>query len=309
MSVAEADNPVTGQIEDLLERVRPKANSLIVTVLGDAIMPRGGSIWLSDLMGLMSLFGLSDRLVRTGVYRLSQEGWLTSRSVGRRAQYSLSEAGFAQFMAAGKRIYSTALPRSTDTWTLVQGTPDISQTERQSLRRRLRWHGFGQISTTLMALPGPEPEGLSVDLKAEDLDKKVLIFRSELAGQNAQANMKAAAAAAWPLDELNRDYANFVDLFSGLDHGELSTHTPSAAFALRVLLIHEYRRILLKDPHLPADLLPEPWMGSEAFRLSASLYKQVAEKSDTFLNLHTAEDQTDPPALSEDYWYRFGGLR
>ncbi len=309
MSLAEADSAANGQIEDLLERVRPKANSLIVTVFGDAIMPRGGSIWLGDLMVLMSLLGLSERLVRTGVYRLSQEGWLTSRSVGRRAQYSLSDAGFAQFMAAGKRIYSTALPRSADTWTLVQGTPDMSQAERQSLRRRLRWHGFGQISTTLMVLPGPEPEGLSVDLKAEDLDKKVLIFHSKLAGQGAEANMRSAAAAAWPLDELNGEYAKFVDLFGRLDSGELNTQTPSAAFALRILLIHEYRRILLKDPHLPADLLPEPWMGSQALSLSASIYKQVAEASDAFLNRETGEDQTNAPALSEDYWRRFGGLR
>lgn len=309
MSLAEPDSAVAGEIEDLLGRVRPKANSLIVTVFGDAIMPRGGSIWLSDLMALMSLLGLSERLVRTGVYRLSQEGWLTSRSVGRRAEYSLSEAGFRQFMAAGRRIYSTALPRSEDTWTLVQGVPDMSQAERQTLRRRLRWHGFGQISTSLMALPGPVPEGLCVDLKSEDLEKKVLIFQSKLTGQSGQANMKSAAAAAWPLDQLNGEYAKFVDVFGSHEVSALGAKTPSAAFALRVLLIHEYRRILLKDPHLPRDLLPEPWMGSDALRLSAKIYKQVAEQSDEFLNQQTAKERTEPPALSEDYWRRFGGLR
>ncbi len=309
MSLAEPDNAVTGEIEDLLDRVRPKANSLIVTVFGDAIMPRGGSIWLSDLMALMRLLGLSERLVRTGVYRLSQEGWLTSRSVGRRAQYSLSEAGFAKFMAAGRRIYAPTLPRSTNTWTLVQGLQELSQADRQILRRRLRWHGFGQISTTLMALPGPEPEGLSEDLKAEDLDGKVLVFQSKLTGENGQSNMKSAASTAWPLDELNEDYAKFVQLFGPLSVNDLNAKPPSAAFALRIVLIHEYRRILLKDPHLPADLLPEPWMGSDALSLSAKVYKDVAGRSDDFLTRQLAAKRSEPAALSEDYWRRFGGLR
>ncbi len=37
---------LTPEIQDLVERLKPRANSLIVTVFGDAIMPRGGAIWL-----------------------------------------------------------------------------------------------------------------------------------------------------------------------------------------------------------------------------------------------------------------------
>ena len=309
MSLAEPDSKLTSEIEALLDRVRPKANSLIVTVFGDAIMPRGGRIWLSDLVALMGVLGLSERLVRTGVYRLSQDGWLTSQSVGRRAQYSLSEDGFAQFMAAGKRIYSTALPRSADTWTLVQGIPDMSQAERQNLRRRLRWHGFGQISTTLMASPGPEPDGLAGDLQSDGLDRKVLVFQAKLTGEHGRGTMKGAAASAWPLEELNGEYAKFISLFEPLDEGGLNTLPPHAAFALRVLLIHEYRRILLKDPHLPEDLLPEQWTAAAALSLSAKIYRQVAEKSDGFVARQMADESSEPPALAEDYWQRFGGLR
>lgn len=309
MSLAEPDSTLTGEINGLLDRVRPKANSLIVTVFGDAIMPRGGSIWLSDLVALMGVLGLSERLVRTGVYRLSQDGWLTSQSVGRRAQYTLSEDGFDQFRAAGKRIYSTVLPRSADTWTLVQGIPDMSQAERQYLRRRLRWHGFGQISTTLMALPGPEPSGLAGDLQSDGLHRKVLVFQSKLTGEHGLGTMKSAAATAWPLEELNAEYTDFVSLFHPLEASRLGALEPKDAFALRVLLIHEYRRILLKDPHLPEDLLPEQWTASDALSLSARIYREVAEKSDGFVAQQMADQQSDPPVLSDEYWLRFGGLR
>ncbi|NNF76455.1 MAG: phenylacetic acid degradation operon negative regulatory protein PaaX, partial [Rhizobiales bacterium] len=166
MSLAEPDSAIGSKIEGLLQRLRPRANSLIVTVFGDAIMPRGGTIWLSDLVHLMGTLGLSERLVRTGVYRLSQEGWLTSLSVGRRAQYSLTEIGLNQFTAAGRRIYASKPEPSSDIWTLVQGVPEITQTERQALRRRLKWHGFGQFSTTLMACPGAVPSALANELRS-----------------------------------------------------------------------------------------------------------------------------------------------
>ncbi len=308
MSLQHADSAIAPEIDGLLQQLRPRANSLIVTVFGDAIMPRGGSIWLGDLVDMMSLFGLSERLVRTGVYRLSQEGRLSSQSVGRRAQYSLTDAGLREFAAAGKRIYASTATPVSDEWTLVQGVPDISQAERQALRRRLKWHGFGQLSTTLMARPGPPPDALANDLASGNMAQKVLVFTSKLVDEDARRNMRSAATAAWALDELNTEYASFVSVFSALGGRAPAALSDSDAFALRILLIHEYRRILLKDPHLPAPLLPAPWNGSEALSLSAKIYRKVAAASDAYIARQMAEDST-PPALAEDYWLRFGGLR
>lgn len=308
MSLQEPDSAVTPAVEGLLHQLKPRANSLIVTVFGDAIMPRGASIWLGDLVEMMGLFGLSDRLVRTGVYRLSQEGRLSSLSVGRRAQYSLTETGLREFAAAGKRIYaSTATPES-DEWTLVQGVPEITQAERQDLRRRLKWHGFGQLSTTLMARPGPLPDALSKDLASDGLEHRVLVFTSKLVNDEARQNMNSAATAAWALDELNAEYGAFLTNFSTFDADTLDALSDSDAFAVRILLIHEYRRILLKDPHLPAALLPASWNGSAALSLSAEIYRKLVTGSDRYIAQQMA-DGAAPPELSDDYWQRFGGLR
>src|SRR4029453_14301246 len=56
----------------------PRAKSLVVTVWGDAIAPHGGAVWLSGLIKLLAPLGLNERLVRTSVYRLAQEGWRLS---------------------------------------------------------------------------------------------------------------------------------------------------------------------------------------------------------------------------------------
>lgn len=309
MSLAEPDSAIGSDIGELLQRLRPRANSLIVTVFGDAIMPRGGAIWLSDLVQLMATLGLSERLVRTGVYRLSQEGWLASLSVGRRAKYSLTETGLNQFAAAGRRIYASKPGPSENVWTLVQGVPEVTQAERQTLRRRLKWHGFGQFSTTLMACPGPVPDALADELEAEGLHNKVLVFTSQLEGLTASSNMKEAAATAWPLDKLNQEYAQFLSVFRALDDATIGALSAADTFALRALLVHEYRRILLKDPHLPLSLLPKQWNGSDAQGLSARIYRQIAATSDGYVSTQMAKGGEDPPALSNDYWDRFGGLR
>ena len=47
---------------------------------------------------------------------------------------------------------------------------------------------------------------------------------------------------------------------------------------LRILLIHEYRRILLSDPELPATMLPANWDGDVAQSLSGEIYRQLATK-------------------------------
>ena len=58
-------------------RQRPlRGGSLIVTIFGDAIMPRGGAVTLGSLISLAAPFGLNERLVRTAAARLAKEGWL-----------------------------------------------------------------------------------------------------------------------------------------------------------------------------------------------------------------------------------------
>ncbi len=52
---------------------------------------------------------------------------------------------------------------------------------------------------------------------------------------------------------------------------------------IRTLLIHEYRKIHLQDPLLPAPLLPPDWVGTAAFELCAALYNTVFANAETCL--------------------------
>ena len=80
-------------VKEFRSRPTLRAGSLITTVFGDSIAPRGGTVWLGSLIRAMAEFGVSERLVRTSVFRLVKDGWLQSSQVGRRSFYSLTNEG------------------------------------------------------------------------------------------------------------------------------------------------------------------------------------------------------------------------
>ena len=88
-------------------RQRPlRGGSLIVTIFGDSILPRGGAVTLGSLIALAAPFGLNERLVRTATARLAKEGWLEGHRAGKRSEYHLSHDGRERFAEATRRIYS-----------------------------------------------------------------------------------------------------------------------------------------------------------------------------------------------------------
>src|SRR2546421_5448407 len=86
--------PVPAAVRALLRRWRAqrplRGGSLLVTIFGDAIAPRGGLVTLGSLIRLAQPFGLTERLVRTSGARLAPDGWLAARRDGRRREYPLT---------------------------------------------------------------------------------------------------------------------------------------------------------------------------------------------------------------------------
>ncbi len=273
-------------IADLTKRLDLRANSLIITIFGDALLPRGGTVWLGSLIELARCFGISERLVRTGVYRLAGEGWLASETRGRRAYYALTPEGRDRFEDAQRRIYAASPPAWEDEWRLVQTLPDITQAERQALRRELTLLGMGQLSPTLHAHPSADGRMIRRTVETLGLADKTVIFRASMEDHVRTETIRRLVRESWALDELARDYATFEDHFRDVpEHVERTRGlTPRDCFALRILLIHDYRRILLKDPQLPDDLLSPDWHGRTARDLCARIYRRIAPHAELYID-------------------------
>ncbi len=301
----------------LLATHPPRAKSLVVTVFGDSILPHGGTVWVGSLIRLLGPFGINERGVRTAVQRLTVEGWLSNRSVGRRSDYTPTAESRPRFEAADRRIYAGAAPDWDGTWCLVLlGQTGISSSERDAARRELRWHGFGEISPALLLHPAVDPGSLRRALDDLGLSGRAIVFEGAAGVALARPPSTGSKAlqelvrSAWRLDDLALEYRVFLDRFGPLDgmpEGR-RLHDPETCFGLRTLAIHEYRRILLRDPQLPEELLPEQWEGREARQLCARLYHRLEARAAQHLLATCQTSNGRLPTASRSYWRRFDGL-
>src|SRR5262245_20002354 len=102
----------------------PRAGSLVITLFGDAVLPRGGAAALDGVRRALAPFGINVSQLRTAVSRLVADGWLegagvAGRGAGRRAVYALTADGRRRAEEATWRIYAGPPPRRAGTWTLA----------------------------------------------------------------------------------------------------------------------------------------------------------------------------------------------
>ena len=296
-------NPIFERIDAFCRQRRVQASSLIVTIFGDAVLPRGGRVWLGSLIQLLEPMQLNERLVRTSVFRLVKDGWLSAETVGRRANYALTPWGRRRFEEASSQIYAARAPVWDKRWRMMLVVGELSTRQREQLRRTLFWKGFGLIGPNCFIHPGVQLGEVIDALSAEGL-QALLPQLVPMMAEDFQSTHAASDAdlvtRAWDLSALGQSYAEFVAMYAPiLAHAQAASVTDDEqAFLLRMLLIHDYRRLLLRDPELPDALLPKDWSGRQARVLCKELYKQIEAASER--SLDKTLQLADGPMLARD---------
>lgn len=298
---------LSARIDAFRAQRRVQATSLIMTVFGDAVLPRGGRIWLGSLIRLLEPLDLSERLVRTSVFRMVKEGWLSTEAVGRRSNYALTPAGRRRFEEASQQIYSSRAPLWDRRWRMILVVSEPDPKHKEALRRSLSWKGFGAVGGNCFVHPGADL-GDALDTLLVDGLGALLPSLMPLVAADFHSAMAASDAdlvrRAWDLGELARGYAGFIatyePLLSQLRASSLPEGSDELAFLLRVLLVHDYRRSLLRDPELPEVLLPADWPGHRARLLCKELYKRLEPASNRHLDLclRLADDSVPLPDIA-----------
>ena len=287
-----------------------RAKSLLMTLFGDAIAPHGGTIWLGSLIELMAPFGISDRLVRTSVFRLTEEGWLASSRNGRRSAYSITDDALKRFGQAYRRVYAPLEPVWDGHWVLLFANhADIAPSKRTLFRKQLAWDGFGMISPGIYAHPAPEEDAIRSLLDRFGLQDQLFVTSArDLPGSGGKP-LAAAVGEAWALDEVRDGYLRFIERFAPLalagDSGSISAEQ---AFVVRTLLIHAFRRVQLHDPKLPSALLPEAWPGNASYALCRDIYRKVYDAAETWLIAALRREDEHAGEAAPAFHERFGGL-
>ena len=249
--------------------------------------------------------GYSERLVRTAVYRLVQQDWLQAKKIGRRSYYRFTGMADAQYEKAARRIYAPTQPHWDGTWTLVSPVM-VPDEKRDLLRKSLLWQGYNTLLTGLFAHPSSDRTSLNETLEEQNLADKVLVFSAVTNDALSAALLREVAQHKWNLDELQGMYQEFFSFYRAIDASlDADNIDPQSAFVLRTLLIHEYRRILLRDPDFPEAVLPADWAGQNAQALTRRIYRKLITSSLSYVQANLQNADGALPEATATFQRRF----
>jgi phenylacetic acid degradation operon negative regulatory protein len=251
------------------------ARSLLLTVLGEFVLPAGRPVWTATLLDLLADLDVAEKAARQAIMRTADSGWIAGRRRGRETCWSLTEAGTRLLKEGTDRIYGFASDqRAWDgRWlVLTVAVPENARALRQRLRTQLGWAGLGSINATTWVTPRVDREHEARQV-LEELDLLAGSW-SFVAAAGAVGDERALAGSAWDLDALERRYEDFLGLVSGR-----RPRTDRQALVAQVRIVQEWRQFPLLDPGLPPELLPPRWSGHRAAEVFRERHAAWAPKA------------------------------
>lgn len=266
-----ADRALETLIARLHGRGRLRVWSLVVTIFGDMIVPRGGRVALAVLQDMAGRIGIEPGALRTAMSRLAADGWVVREKEGRNSFYRLAEGGRHAFDLATRRIYSGGPPAWNGSWTVLIAPSEIRAGDADEASAL----GFVRVGGRTFLRP---ETGGAPDVRDS--------FPDMLVVHGTGAEHPETILSFWPSAETAEAYRLFIGAFAGLAAALAGGDGLDGldAVAARILLIHDWRRIVLRDPGLPSELLPADWPGEEARALTRRIHAALAGPSERWLD-------------------------
>jgi hypothetical protein len=97
------------------EKAGAGARSLLLTVLGEFVLPRGGEVWTGTLVTALGTLGVEEKSARQALSRTAAEGLLEPARHGRRVRWSLTGAGDRLLREGTEASTASCAARTTGT--------------------------------------------------------------------------------------------------------------------------------------------------------------------------------------------------
>lgn len=232
--------------------------SLIVTIFGDLAQNPEERISGAVLSRILGEVGVRPEAMRVALHRLRKDGWIESERAGRASLYHLSAHGRAQSAAASPRIYAREAT-APDTWHLLLA--DSGSTGMRELEHRLVGGDYLQLAGNAILGKGPAPRACEGLFVIEGHTASVPEWlRTRICPD--------ALCTAW--HQLEKALKQVCEQLEGAP-----AFPPVQVATLRVLLVHSWRRVLLRHPDLPEEFFPEGWPGSACRNMVSGLLDRL----------------------------------
>jgi len=207
------------------------------------------------------------RAIYKAVSRLEQNGLLKKFNKEKKVHLRLTEKG-RKILNEHRASDRKPLPSWDHKWRIIIfDIPEEKKQLRKMLRRFLISIGFGKVQRSVWISPHKLQK--TVQRYADKLDLSDYIY---LITANSFWGIpeREMAVRCWNIDELHQDYLNLINQYKELK-GEaknlksgLSAEKNDLLTILKKRLEWDYNSILLRDPRLPPELLPDQWGGEKA---------------------------------------------
>jgi phenylacetic acid degradation operon negative regulatory protein len=267
--------------------------SLVVTIFGDVIEPRGGVCRLGALQQITEHIGIESNALRTAMSRLASDGWLERQRIGRASYYKPSPLAAREIALASDVIYRFFPPNWNGDWifALSTNTGGFDAEVKASLHNA----GFAFHSRKLAIAP---------DMGDSDQYGEIQEISIFNASSKNTANMLTSINFHHDCETLYLEFSKSASQLlenvknqpeiNGLD-----------ALLLRSLLVHQWRRIVLRDVHWPQQLRRHDWPGFSAQSMIGELYHRLLDPSEKWLSCLDATADGKLPEAASDLSFRF----
>lgn len=247
------DAEFTELVSRAMGSATPRVWSLLVTMFGDLALAPQARLSGATVNAITAAIGIKPEATRVALHRLRKENWIESHRNGRQSRYELTKMGRTETKTAWPRVYGAA--SSDVTAYLVLNDPSTSN---ESLPERTN--------------------GISVPI-----GPKAMVTANTIPTDHQLALVIGATndVPQWVSDklcppEVQRASAELVTRFAQLsESGALDELTLLHRTALRVVVVHEWRRLILRVPALPEHLYSDAWHGAACRTLFLKLLSRL----------------------------------
>lgn len=211
---------------------------MLVTIFGDLAQAPQDRIDGPLLTRLTDGMGIKPEAVRVALHRLRNEDWITSVKSGRTSSHALTPRGRRESEAAARLIYARLEELPSD-WQLV--LTESNETEQRTMMQEA---GFLQLTARVFVAHGtrrPPDNTLAMTGGVAPGWLKAQLMPEEL-GAQFRALLDILGQVSVAMDRQGPD-------------------DPVSVALLRCLIVHHWRRLVLRHPHLPPALTGADWPG------------------------------------------------
>jgi len=250
-------------VEELTRIGQQRVWSIIVTLFGDLAQRPGDQISGPLMSRITDQMGIRPEAMRVALHRLRKDGWIKSKKVGRTSYYSLTNYGLVQSAKATPRIYAQNV-QTNENWHVVVTKP-MTQTDRQCFERDFLGKDYVVLGTGVY---------LGNGAPSETLPEVFALEGSTLVVPNWLKETIAPAKLVSEYESLEKALLAVAELV-----GPDTTLTPLEIATLRTLVVHNWRRNLLRHPELPESFYSKDWRENECRALVHQLLGMLKRPS------------------------------